>query len=124
MKKTLITAALAACVGTQLFAQNAKTDVITFSLQTFSQSSVSTAQVAKNAGLWSQGPLFYKTASGRITTADIIKDIAIVTHGNSGYYSKFSNPQLVLVQGELGGFFGYPYFATIDRTSTTDGDNI
>ncbi len=122
MKKTLTTvAALVACAGTQLFAQNAKEDVITFSLTRYSQTSVSTSAVA-NSGNWSDGPTVYKTASGRVTTADVLKSIAIVLHGNAGYYS--SRAQLVLVQGELGGFFGYPYVQTLDEVNTTDGDNI
>jgi len=125
MKKTLTTlAALAACAGTQLFAQNAKTDVVSFSLTTYAQSSVSTSPTVRNAGLWSQGPQYYKTANGKLNTTGVLQAIAIVLHGTPGYYSKFSNPQLVLVQGELTGFFGYPYVATLDDTDTTDGDNI
>jgi hypothetical protein len=122
MKKTLITAvALAACAGTQLFAQNAKQDVITFSLTRYAQVSVSTSTAA-NAGNWSDGPTIYKTTSYKIATADVIQAIAEVLHGNPGYYG--SRSQLVLVQGELGGFFGYPYVNTLDSNDTTDGDNI
>jgi len=122
MKKTLITAvALAACAGTQLFAQNAKQDVIAFSLTRWAQLSVSTSTAA-NAGNWSDGPTIYKTTSYKIATADVIQAIAIVLHGNAGYYGTRS--QLVLVQGELGGFFGYPYVGTLDNNDTTDGDNI
>ena len=105
MKKTLITAVtLAACVGSQLFAQNAKEGVITFSLTSQAQNSVSTSKTAINAGSWSQQPAYYKTVSGKLATADIIKAIAYVLHGkNSSYYG--SRVQLVLVQGELSGFF-------------------
>jgi len=104
MKKTLITAvALAACAGTQLFAQNAKEGVITFALTLDQQTSISTSATVANQGLWSQGPQYYKGALSKRTTADIIQSIAYVLHQNAGYYS--SKAQLVLVQGELGGFF-------------------
>ena len=123
MKKTLTTvAALVACAGTQLFAQNAKEDVITFSLTRYAQNSVSTSATSLNAGNWSDPPTVYKTATSRVTTTDVLKAIAIVLHQNAGYYD--SRAQLVLVQGELGGFFGYPYIAQLDTSSTTDGDNI
>src|SRR5271155_2618379 len=107
MKKILTTlAALSACAGTQLFAQtvNAKKDVVTFNLTTYAQSSVSTAKNQKNAGLWSDEPTFYSTATGSLKTAGILQAISYVLHGTPNYYSRFSNPQLVLVQGELGGF--------------------
>jgi hypothetical protein len=123
MKKTLTTvAALVACAGTQLFAQNTKEDVITLSLTRYAQNSVSTSATTANAGLWTDPPTIYKTASSRFTTTDVLKAIAIVLHGNAGAYT--SRAQLVLVQGELGGFFGYPYVAKLDDTSTVDGDNI
>ncbi|MEI6393261.1 MAG: hypothetical protein WCT12_19425 [Verrucomicrobiota bacterium] len=104
MKKTLITAvALAACAGTQLFAQNAKEGVITFALTLDQQSSISTSSTLANQGLWSQGPQYYKGVLSKRATADVIQSIAYVLHQNAGYYS--SKAQLVLVQGELGGFF-------------------
>lgn len=112
---------MVACAGTQLFAQNAKEDVITFSLTRYAQSSVSTSSAA-NSGNWSDGPTIYKTATYKTTTSDVLKAIAIVLHGNAGYYD--SRAQLVLVQGELGGFFGYPYVDTLSDVSTTSGDNI
>jgi len=103
MKKTLITAvALAAC-ATQLFAQNVKEDVVTLSLSLQQQKSVSTSKTVLNAGLWSQVPQYYKTMSSKITQANVIQAIAAVMHGNAGFYG--SRSQLVLVQGELGGFF-------------------
>jgi len=87
----------------QVFAQNIKQDNITFSLTVQQQSSVSTSASVANAGNWSQGPLYYKIASKKMTQADILKAIAIVLHGNAGYYS--SQASLQLVQGELGGFW-------------------
>src|SRR3974390_256916 len=120
MKKTLIAAvALAACAGTQLFAQNAKEDVISVNLTRYAQNSVSTSSTVANAGLWTDPPTIYKTANTKLTDADILKAIAIVLYGNSSKYG--SNSKLVLVQGELGGFFGYPYADTLDDTSTIDG---
>jgi hypothetical protein len=104
MKKTLITAvALAAC-ATQLLAQNAKEDVISFNLTLQQQKSVSTSssKTVLNQGNWSQAPRYYLTMSKKLTQADVIKDIAIVLHGNPGYYS--SRSQLVMVQAELSGF--------------------
>jgi len=103
MKKTLITAAaLAACLGTPLLAQNAKEDVLTFALTGQYQTSVSDSS-ANNAGNWNPQPTNYKTATSKIATVNILQAIAIVLHGNAGYYS--SKAQLVLVQGELSGFF-------------------
>ena len=107
MKKTLITAvALAACAGTQLFAQNAKEDVITFALTGQAQTSVSDS-TANNQGGWTlplgTAATFYKTSSYKVATADILKAIGIVLHKSAGFYS--SKAQLVLVQGELSGFF-------------------
>jgi hypothetical protein len=102
MKTTLLTTvALAACVGTQVFAQNSKLDTITFSLSLQGQASVSTSATAVNAGDWSEGPKYYKTTGiTKMTQAAIIKDIGKVL-GRS-YTAK---AQLVLVQGELSGFF-------------------
>jgi hypothetical protein len=117
MKKTLITAvALVACAGTQLFAQNAKVGVITFALSGQYQNSVSVS-TAPNAGTWSALPGYYKTSTSKIATADILKAIGIVTHGNAGFYS--SKAQLVLVQGELSGFFNlYPELAAVGDPTT------
>jgi hypothetical protein len=107
MKKTLITAvALAACAGTQLFAQNAKQGVITFALTGQAQSSVSDT-TANNQGGWNSpavtGKAYYKTTSTKVATLNILQAIAIVLHNNAGFYS--SKAQLVLVQPELSGFF-------------------
>lgn len=104
MKKTLVAAlALAACAGTQLFAQNAKETVITLALTQYKQVSVSTSKVTSNAGTWETPPVYYKTATGRLSQTDIIKAISLVLHDTPSYYS--SKAQLVLVQGELSGFF-------------------
>jgi len=103
MKKTLITAvALAACAGTQLFAQNAKEGVITFALTAGEQSDVSTSPTSR-AGYWSQGPQYYTAKDVKKTTANVLSAIAQVLYRNGGAFS--SKAQLVLVQGELSGFF-------------------
>jgi hypothetical protein len=105
MRKKLITAlVLGACVGTQAFAQNIKQDTITFSLTEQGQASVSTSPSVANAGNFSQGPLYYKTVTKKLTQTDVMKAIAYVLHNkNAGFYS--SQASLVLVQGELGGFW-------------------
>jgi hypothetical protein len=103
MRKKLITAlVLGACVGTQAFAQNTKQDTITFALTVQGQSSVSTS-TAINAGNWSAPPTHYKTGTTKLTQMDIIKSIGYIMYGNAGYYS--SKATLMLVQGELSGFF-------------------
>jgi len=103
MRKKLITAlVLGACLGTQAFAQNTKQDTITFSLTVQEQASVSTS-TAPNAGNWSQGPLYYKTQTLKLTQTDILKAIAYVLHHNGTFYSPKAS--LILVQGELGGFW-------------------
>ena len=94
-------------MGTQAFAQsgvgNIKEDTITFALSVMQQSSVSTS-TALNAGNFSQGPTHYKTATAKMTQTDILKSIAIVLHNrNANFYSP--QAKLVLVQGELGGFW-------------------
>ena len=136
MRKTLITAlVLGACVGTQAFAQSTKEDTITFALSVQGQSSVSTS-TAINAGYWSDIPTHYKTATKKLTQADIIKAIGYIMHGSGGYYS--TKASLMLVQGELSGFFNIdddlandndpidsPYYgsqADHDYYSTPDGD--
>jgi hypothetical protein len=104
MKKTLITAvALAACAGTQLFAQNTKQGVITFALSQQKQVSVSTSKSANNVGTWDQYPTSYKTQTAALNTLNVLQAISRVLHGTPSYYS--SKAQLVLVQGELSGFF-------------------
>jgi hypothetical protein len=104
MRKKLITAlVLGACVGTQAFAQSIKEDTLTFSLSVMQQSSVSTS-TALNAGNFSDGPTHYKTATKKMTQADILKAIAYVMHNhNANFYT--SQASLKLVQGELGGFW-------------------
>lgn len=104
MKRTLITAAvLAALAGTQAFAQNTKEGVITFALTASEQLSVSTSPTALNAGLWSSGPQYYKTQTIKKTTTHVLQAISQVLYKTGGRFS--SRAQLVLVQGELGGFF-------------------
>jgi len=111
MRKTMITAlVLGACMSTQLFAQ-VKQDTITFALTGQQQVSVSQT-TANNAGYWiqpdsvngaEQGPKYYKTQTVKLTEKNILQFIAYVRHGNANYYS--SKATLVLVQGELSGFF-------------------
>src|ERR1019366_2593745 len=105
MRKTLITALVSgACLGTQAFAQNIKEDKLTFTLTAQGQASVSTSPSVANAGLFSQGPLYYKTVTKKMTQTDILKAIAYVLHNhNPNFYS--SQAYLVLVQGELGGWW-------------------
>jgi hypothetical protein len=105
MRKKLITAlVLGACLGTQAFAQNIKEDKLTFTLTAQGQASVSTSPSVANAGLFSQGPLYYKTVTKKMTQTDILKAIAYVLHNhNPSFYT--SQAYLVLVQGELGGFW-------------------
>lgn len=103
MKKTLITAAaLVACAGAQVFAQNVKQSTITFALTQQKQVSVSTSSTANN-GTWETPPTVYKTQKASIKTQNILQAISRVIHGTPSYYS--SKAQLVLVQGELSGFF-------------------
>jgi len=122
MKKTLITAvALAACAGTQLFAQNTKQGVITFALTQQKQISVSTSSSAANAGIWEAPPTYYKTSTAQLKTLNILQAIGRVLYGNAGYYS--SKAQLVLVQGELSGFFNVtPDIAAAKTFSYNDGE--
>jgi hypothetical protein len=137
MRKKLITAlVLGACVSTQVFAQ-VKEDVITFSLTGQKQNSVSHSATVDNQGTWSglgdangTGPRFYKTATTKVTDQDIIKFIAYVKHHNALYYS--TKAKLVLVQGELSGFFNItpelggsiPQNETYNMTSTNYLDGI
>ena len=103
MKKTLITAAaaFAVCAGTQLFAQSyAKEDVVTLGLTWQYQANVSTNSRTFAAGNWSDGPRYYQTKSGRIDTATLIRNMGAVLGKNYG-----PKAQLVLVHGELSGFF-------------------
>jgi hypothetical protein len=109
MKKLLTTAVatLVAYGGTQVFAQNAKEGVITFSLSLQGQASVSTVANRANNGVWEDngglGPLFYKTGKSKLATADILHIIGNTLHKSPGFYS--SSAALTLVQGELSGFF-------------------
>src|ERR1017187_4483085 len=105
MKTTIAAAvAVAACASTQLFAQNIKEDVITFSLSVMQQKSVSTSPPVANFGNFSSGPLYYQTQTMRMTDQNLLKAIAYVQHG--GQYNFYSaQAKLVLVQGELGGFW-------------------
>jgi hypothetical protein len=103
MKTSLaIAVALATGVGTSVFAQVVKQDTITFNLSGQEQSSVSDTTAA-NAGTFSAGPLYYKTANIKLTDKDVIKYIGFTAHGAAGYYG--TKASLVLVQAELSGFF-------------------
>jgi hypothetical protein len=103
MKTTAAIVALAACAGTQLFAQSVKECTITFSLTVQQQASVSTSATVLNAGAWSQRPTHYKTTSSKITQVDILRAISVVMHKTGTYYT--SQAKLVLEQSELGGFW-------------------
>ena len=132
IKSTLATTvALTACMGMQAFADNTKEGVITFALSLQAQKSVSTT-TGDNVGNWSQLPTHYKTAASRLTDKDLIHDISWVLHGKANYYS--ANASLVLIQGELSGFFNVipglahstPTTDPLDGTFNTDsstGDN-
>ncbi len=117
MKRKLITAvALAACAGTQLFAQNTKQGVLTFALTQQKQVSVSTSSSAQNAGSWEGPATSYKTTTAQVKTANILQAIGAVLHGSAGYYS--SKAQLVMVQSEWSGFFNIDPSLTTTMTST------
>jgi len=107
-----IAVALATGVGTSAFAQLTKQDIITVNLTATSQESVSQT-TGINAGDWFQvdpvshlygGPKYYKTSVPvKITQKSILQYIAYVQHGNAYFFTSKAN--LVLVQGELSGFF-------------------
>jgi hypothetical protein len=104
MKTTILTSvALATCVGTQLFAQNTKQDTITFGLNVQKQVSVSTSATKANVGNWTDGPMYYKIGSAKLTQVDLLRAIGQVKYTNANFYT--SKAKLVLVQGELSGFF-------------------
>jgi len=108
MKTTILTSvALAACMGTSVFAQKSKESPITFSLSLNGQKSVSTSATAINAGYFSQEPKNYKTTGvTKLTQTGIIADIGYVLTQNGVLNSSFSSKAtLELVQGELSGFF-------------------
>ena len=104
MKTKLITSvALAACMGTQAFAASttlSKEDTITFALTLQGQKSVSTSPTALDAGNFSQKPRYYKTVTQKVTEQNLIKCMGQVL--GTTFSSK---AKLVLVQGELSGFF-------------------
>lgn len=108
MKTTLaLTVSLAICahsqlLATQLLTENVKEGTITFSLTGQRQTSVSQT-TAPNVGFWTNGPTHYQTGAVKITQTDIIRYIAVTKFGEANFYG--SSPQLVLVQGELSGFF-------------------
>jgi len=120
MKRKLITAvALAACAGTQVFAQNVKQGVLTFALTQQKQISVSTSSSAQNAGSWESPATFYKTQSAQLKTANVLQAIGALIHGSAGYYS--SKAQLVIVQGEWSGFFNVdPILKEVMTATYTD----
>jgi len=126
MKTTLLaTVAIAACMGTQVFAQKSKESPIMFNLSLDGQASVSTSPTVANAGDWSQEPKNYKTTGiKKMTQAAIIADIGFTLTQAGVLSSTFSSKAtLELVQGELSGFFNVipgmsNYVAVAD--STTD----
>ncbi len=128
MKRTVITAiALAACIGSPLFAQNSKEGVITFALTGNYQASVSDSSTANNHGGWNTpagtAATVYKTSTSKLATANILQAIGKVLHGNAGYYS--TKAQLVLVQGELSGFFNLvPELAFVGDPATGGPNTI
>jgi hypothetical protein len=102
-----IAVALAAGVSASVFAANIKEGTISFAMTVQQQSSVSETSGSK-AGDWVDptthvGPTRYRTHLAKIDQTTIIQDIGYVLHGSSTYYS--SSAELVLVQGELSGFF-------------------
>ena len=101
IKKTIIGIGLFAVFT--VAAQNVKEGVISFALTQQKQVSVSTSLLTANAGTWTAPPTVYKTALAKLSTVNVLQSIAKVLHNNPGYYS--SKAQLVLVQGELSGFF-------------------
>jgi len=108
MKTTILTSvALAACMGTSVFAQKSKESPIMFNLSLMGQKSVSTSATAINAGYFSQEPKNYKTTGvQKMTQAAIITDIGYVLTQSGVLNSSFSSKAtLELVQGELSGFF-------------------
>jgi len=61
---------------------------------------------ANNAGTFSAGPKYYKTGATKLTDLNIIQDIGYTVHGDANYFAHSRIvPHLVLVQGELSGFF-------------------
>jgi hypothetical protein len=127
VKTTIAIAALVAGVGTSALAQ-VKQDIITFNLTGQSQTNVSQT-TGFASGDWVQvdpvsgnygGPKYYKTFTGKVTQKTILQDIGYVLHSNAGYYSSKAN--LVLVQGELSGFFDVsPDLAASQADLTTRG---
>jgi hypothetical protein len=69
------------------------------------------------------GPKYYKTGTPvKVTQKSVLQYIAYVLHGNANYYTAKAN--LVLVEGELSGFFNItPDLAssTADATEFTEG---
>jgi len=125
MKTTLAVVALATCASTQVFATTTtakvKQDVITISMSGLKQSSVSTSASLANAGKWTDVPFFYKTTTLKVTDQDVIKYIGAVMYKNPNHYS--SKAKLVLVQGELSGFFNItPNLA--QSTVALDGNQL
>jgi len=123
MKLTLAAAVtLAACVSTQVYAQ-VKQDIITFALAGQQQTSVSTT-TGNNVGNFSAQPHYYKTGGIKVTDQDVIHYIGFVKHGNANYYGKAAH--LVLVQGELSGFFNVTpdlgHSQVDDSSGYLDGD--
>jgi hypothetical protein len=120
MKKTLITAvALAACAGTQLFAQNTKEGVISFALTANEQQNVTTSNSRKSTdGFWSDVPRYYFATTVKKNTSHVLRAIGAVLYKNGSAFS--SKAQLVMVQGELGGFFNVDDTLGDDNGPKTD----
>jgi len=100
MRKTLIAALVIAGAAGQVVAQLVKEDTITLSLKGERQISVSNSKSVPNDGNWSSVPEYYKTESIKYGTSELLRSIDKVL--KRGYSSQ---AKLVLVQGELSGFF-------------------
>lgn len=132
MKTTVAaTVALAACAGTQLFAQNTKIDTLTAMTMTLeSQKSVSTSATVANAGNFSQSPMYYTTQSASFGTKNLLAAMSyVIQNHNAAYYT--SKASIELVQGEWSGFWNiddgvaqsYPdYYYDQELTWTFNGD--
>jgi hypothetical protein len=109
MKTTIaIAAALVAGASTQSFAAatapvSSKVGTITFSLTAVGQTNISTSNTQLDAGDWTDSPFHYRTLTTKLTQKEIIKYISMVLYGKPTGFT--ANAKLILVQGELSGFF-------------------
>lgn len=111
MKQTKIlllgAAALAFGLSAPMFAvattiTQVKQDTITFALSLQSETNITTAHASSsNPGSWTNLPINYHTITKKLTDADVIQQIGAVL----GITNFSSQVRLVLVQGELSGFF-------------------